>query len=242
MKSAIQLRRGDARKILPTLPDESFDVLATDPPWGVPMMSTLSTNMAADVLRNDYINNGWGWHLGDRDEAECLELVTWTLTEALRLLPETGHAYLLLGHRLYAASVGIAERMGWKTRPFVWTKPNPPPGFPGLPWRNGLEPALIAYRKLDMKRRYAGGGTNNYWHGTSPRGTQRVHPTQKPVALFEHLIGGTPGRVLDPFCGAGASMLAARRLGQGGLGIDTDAEFIRQARRRLATDAARMYT
>ena len=48
-------------------------------------------------------------------------------------------------------------------------------------------------------------------------------PYQKPVALLERIIraSSTPGDiVLDPFCGSGATCIAAERLGRGWIGID----------------------
>jgi hypothetical protein len=57
------------------------------------------------------------------------------------------------------------------------------------------------------------------WNGLmkdSERGERRVHPTQKPVALFLWLYGkyGKPGDIiLDPFLGSGPTLKAAHRLG-----------------------------
>ena len=53
------------------------------------------------------------------------------------------------------------------------------------------------------------------------------YPTQKPVKLFERIIGTVtkPGDVvLDPFCGSGTTLIAAERLGRRWIGIDIHAE------------------
>ena len=59
------------------------------------------------------------------------------------------------------------------------------------------------------------------WNGllkASERGESRVHPTQKPVALFDWCAGRylpDPGKVwLDPFAGSGISLLGAEKRGQ----------------------------
>lgn len=63
------------------------------------------------------------------------------------------------------------------------------------------------------------------------------HPTQKPIALMAALIELTTMEgqlVLDPFCGSGSSLVAAKRLNRRYLGFDSCEEYIDIARRRLA--------
>jgi site-specific DNA-methyltransferase (adenine-specific) len=70
------------------------------------------------------------------------------------------------------------------------------------------------------------------------------YPTQKPLALLTLLINACcpprssmdpsqPGRVLDPFCGSGTTLLAASALGRAAVGIDINPRAITVARRRL---------
>lgn len=62
------------------------------------------------------------------------------------------------------------------------------------------------------------------------------HPTQKPVALFEHFIRlhTKPGDlVVDPFCGSGSSGVAAKRLGRRWIGCDTDSQWTEMAKERI---------
>lgn len=64
-----------------------------------------------------------------------------------------------------------------------------------------------------------------------------VHPTQKPVALFEYLIRTytRPGElVLDPTCGSGTTALAARNTQRQFVCGDSSAKYVQVARDRLA--------
>jgi site-specific DNA-methyltransferase (adenine-specific) len=64
----------------------------------------------------------------------------------------------------------------------------------------------------------------------------RLHPTQKPVRSLKPVIEAftQPGDVvLDPFCGSGSTLLAAKILGRGYIGIELDAEYCQTARERL---------
>jgi site-specific DNA-methyltransferase (adenine-specific) len=59
------------------------------------------------------------------------------------------------------------------------------------------------------------------WHYTG----NLLHPTQKPVEALTPLIGSfcpPCGLVLDPFCGSGSTLVAARTTGRDYLGIELD--------------------
>lgn len=64
----------------------------------------------------------------------------------------------------------------------------------------------------------------------------RLHPTQKPVPALRPLIEcfTRPGDlVLDPFCGSGSTLEAARQLGRDWLGVELDERHHATASRRL---------
>ena len=68
------------------------------------------------------------------------------------------------------------------------------------------------------------------------------YPTQKPLRLLERVVAAAtvPGDlVLDPCCGSGTTLVAARRLGRRWLGIDVSEEALGIARGRLLDDGAR---
>lgn len=65
----------------------------------------------------------------------------------------------------------------------------------------------------------------------------RLHPTQKPVAALTPLVEAFSqpgGLVLDPFCGSGSTLVAARTLGRDFLGIELSPDHHRTAIDRLA--------
>lgn len=65
---------------------------------------------------------------------------------------------------------------------------------------------------------------------------KRLHPTQKPLALMEHLIAtySDPGAlVVDPTMGSGTTGVAAKNLGRSFLGIEKDETFFRSAAERI---------
>jgi site-specific DNA-methyltransferase (adenine-specific) len=62
------------------------------------------------------------------------------------------------------------------------------------------------------------------------------HKTVKPLALMRwlvRLVTPTGGWVLDPFCGSGSTLVAAKLEGFGAVGIDSNEEAVRTSRARL---------
>ena len=81
-------------------------------------------------------------------------------------------------------------------------------------------------------------GSQRHWQGRRDQGdvwqiprpaASPLHPTQKPLALVERAIenSSTPGAtVLDPFCGAGTTLIACERTGRRGVGVEIDPRYV----------------
>jgi site-specific DNA-methyltransferase (adenine-specific) len=80
------------------------------------------------------------------------------------------------------------------------------------------------------------------WNGmikASERGERRVHPTQKPVALAQWVIGQhtQPGEVVfDPYAGSGSVLVAAKNLGRRAIGVEIERRYCDEIVRRLAQE------
>ncbi|MCU1323080.1 MAG: modification methylase [Acidobacteriaceae bacterium] len=76
----------------------------------------------------------------------------------------------------------------------------------------------------------------------NPKAKERVgYPTQKPVLLLDRILSicsNPQDVVLDPFCGSGTTLVAAKMKGRRGIGIDCSKDAIELTRRRLADPIA----
>ncbi len=78
---------------------------------------------------------------------------------------------------------------------------------------------------------------DNVLTGAFAKGEKKCHPTQKPLAVLRSLIELTTANgqaVLDPFCGSGSTLVAAKGLGRRHVGFEVDERYCEMARKRLA--------
>lgn len=74
---------------------------------------------------------------------------------------------------------------------------------------------------------------------TAERGEGNDHPTVKPLKLMEYLVKMVTREdafILDPYCGSGTTLLAARNLNRRYIGIEKDPHYVKIAERRLKED------
>jgi DNA modification methylase len=79
------------------------------------------------------------------------------------------------------------------------------------------------------------------WHGALRLGQEALfHPTQKPQALMGWCLSfpwtRDYQRILDPYMGAGSTLLAAKQLGRKAIGIEIEERYCEIAAKRLSQE------
>lgn len=226
------LHNGNCLEIMPQFPNESFELILTDPPY----------NVSAEGAR---INRGRGKYsegkdiildFGEWDKGQ----ITWQdfILEFERLL--TPHGVLVLFYeRMQLGTIGVyLQSRNWQVRHIgCWVKSNPTPQARKVKWQNGTEMFLVATRNKGTGHHF------NYQLGQSPdylicpvNIPHRIHPTQKPLKLIEWIISYWSyenDRVLDPFMGSGTTGVACLQLNRYFVGIEQDEKIFEQAENRL---------
>ncbi len=78
---------------------------------------------------------------------------------------------------------------------------------------------------------------DNTLSGSFQNGENKFHPTQKPVILMKSLIDLTTKEgqiILDPFCGSGSTLVAAKELKRKYIGFEREEIYCETAKKRLA--------
>ncbi|WP_414472587.1 DNA-methyltransferase [Microvirga sp. M2] len=99
---------------------------------------------------------------------------------------------------------------------------------------NALIHGVGAYNQEALMQ-YVSGPENVLDMGFAPK-EGGLHPTQKPVRLMQALIELTTQEgqtVLDPFCGSGTTLVAAKALKRRFIGFEADETYVETARKRL---------
>lgn len=144
----------------------------------------------------------------------------------------------------------VEAAMAWRTaleqagarymRTCIWVKPDGQPQLSGDRPGMGYE-SIVACHVGTGRSRWNGGGKTGVYvfnkNGDLNGVDQRIHTTQKPVALMEQLLADftDPGElILDPYAGSGTTAVAAARLGRRFVGFERDAEMHAKAVQRLS--------
>ena len=108
----------------------------------------------------------------------------------------------------------------------------------GAPWRRTTSSRLVkspAHGPGSQMRTDRENGQNvNGWAGM-PRLRREVATTGWQPAC-KHDAEPVPCTVLDPFAGAGTTLMVADRLGRDGIGLELNPEYVAMAERRIAQD------
>ncbi|MBX3483293.1 site-specific DNA-methyltransferase [Phenylobacterium sp.] len=111
------------------------------------------------------------------------------------------------------------------------------PGKGGLPSGNPLGKNPADYWEFSAERDFRENPVWDFPNVKAKHPERTEHPCQFPIELVERCVLALtdPGdRVLDPFVGTGASVIAAIKHARQGTGIDRDARFLEIAQARLA--------
>ena len=203
---------GDSSEILKEIPNESFDVCITDPPW-----------------------------LEYRDESLTRdEFTTPVFKEIYRVLKRDTLLYIFVGTPDFYYYKDVLKSFGFAVQeyPLIWDKG----GIVSLGTRSweyyrSYELILLAAKGKPVLTDFA--VLNPIFKYPIVHNSRQIHPNEKPVELMKELIRHSTfdgARVLDPFAGSGSTLVAARELGRKFIGIERNRDFYLKILKRLEID------
>jgi len=186
-----KLYLGDCMDAMREMPDNAFDLAITDPPY------------FDGPNRSGYYGKGFS-SLGVPRAKHYDAIESWTVpgTDYFKELKRVSRHQIIWGANHFSDRFD-SSGPGW----IVWDKLNGASSFAD---------AELAYCSMDCAVRvfrYVWNGMHQgQYGGNKALNEARIHPTQKPVALYEWLLDcyAKPGqKILDTHMGSGSSAIAA---------------------------------
>ena len=208
----IKLYNADCLEILKTLPDKSVDLVLTDIPYG-------GVNRESNGLRN--LDKG----KADICDFELRDM----MVEFIRITKGSG--YIFCGWEQISELIGILRENKLSNRLCVWKKTNPSPMNGQSIWLSGAEYCVYWKNKNATFNEHC---KNVVWE--FPSGRSKIHPTEKPLKLFEYLMKTSSKEndtILDPFMGSGTTGVACKNLGREFIGIELYEKYFKIAEERI---------
>lgn len=205
------LLRGDCIDVMKSLPDSSFDVILTDPPYGID---------AQEFGNSD--GKTPGSHFYDDTPETWHKLMTTCAKEWFRLAKPQAHAYVFCDIAMYWKLWEYMTDEGWQVfrTPLIWVNPT----AMRLPWietgpQRKWQMILYAVKGSKPVTKIAPDVI------TVPSDANLNHHAQKPVGLYTDLLARScraGDSVIDPFCGSGPIFPSAHGLKVRATGIELD--------------------
>jgi len=205
---------GDAIAFLKKLPNESVDLLITDPSYE-------SMEKHRSIGTTTRLQGQWFEIFPNKKFAALF-------MEVQRVLKKDAHFYMMCDQETMFLVKPIGENTGFKFwKSLVWNKK-----IMGMGYHYRAQHEMIMFFEKG-KRKLQNLGIPDVL--SVPR-IRTNYPTEKPVGLLEILINqsSSPGQVVcDPFCGSGSCGEAALKLGREFIGNDKSKKAAKLSRQRL---------
>ena len=207
-----QVINGDCLKVMKEFPNNSVDLIVTDPPYG--------DNASYGRMKKEVQGNG-------NPLISCLALV-----ECYRVLRKNKSLYMFTSWRHLPFLEHFVKRYTkFNIRHIiVWKKKNFGLGYS---FRNQFELIMVLEKG---KPSYKLNNFSDVQESEHIVHSKKTHPHQKPLSIIERILRHSSKEgdiVLDPFCGSGSVCIACQNGCRNWIGIEKADYYVKMARERI---------
>ena len=227
--------RGDTLHVLQTFPDSLFGGIITDPPYA---SGAADQNARQKSTSQKYSSAKAGNMLPDfegdsKDQRSWTHWMTEWLIEARRVSQEGAPICLFIDWRQLPNLTDAIQWAGWILRGIlVWDKINSRPQRGRF--RQQAE-FIVWGSKGHMPVDRNAPVLPGVFRQGMPSFNKRIHQTEKPLEVMRDIVKIVEpgGIILDPFAGAGTTVLAAKLEGHPAVGIELSDYYAEAAAKRI---------
>ena len=217
----------DCLNALRNVPDESIDLVVTDPPYLMNHTSGSSTNASKQER--------WQGNLKAADKtaniSNVIKFSQW-LPVIYKKLKSSSHCYIFCNDKNVQDVLNESTKTGFKLHNIlIWKKNN---CTPNRWYMKNVEFIIFLHKGKSFP--IANLGDPQCLEINNINGKNKLHPTQKPVELLSILIKNSSkvgDIVLDPFMGSGSTGVACKELNRDFIGIELDEKYFNIAKERI---------
>ena len=218
----------DCLKLMSKLPSESIDLIITSPPYNIGRKGKLKAKNYKSK-----VSVGYSDYDDCRDQADYEQWQHQCLEEMFRLLKPDGAIFYnhkfrikdgkLLDHSHILKEMPVRQMIIWHKNSFC--------NFNDHFFVPCYE-VIYMIAKPQFRLRPHANGCGDVWN--IPKENKVDHPAPFPVELPKRIIQSTTAKlVLDPFCGSGSTLVAAKQLGIDYIGCDISPTYCGIAQGRV---------
>lgn len=214
-----QIHKGDCLKLMTEIPDNSIDLIITDPPYKTTARGNYGNT--GGMLKSKMNMKGQVFQHNNISPSQYAP-------ELYRILKDSAHCYIMTNHVNLIEMLNTFTNAGFHfTKSLIWDKHNK---IMGRFYMSQFE-YILFFRKGKGKQ-INNCGTSDILsipqHKQKDQNGKNLHDTEKPVELMSILIENSSNvgdTVLDPFCGIGSTCIAGKLLRRNYIGIEIDEKY-----------------
>ena len=222
--SSIDLRLGDCLDVLKNIPDNSVDLVVTDPPYDI------HAGFGGGIMKGhdkEYLNQINTMSSGFSTEA---------LDEICRIIKKINCYFFCSKKQIIPLTDYFVKQKKCNWDLLVWCKTNPVPACCNKYLTD--KEYILFFREKGVKILGSFSTKKTYYITPLNQKDKKIygHPTIKPLEIVENLIINSSlegWRVLDPFMGSGTTGVACKRLKRDFIGIEIDQNYFATAKERI---------
>jgi site-specific DNA-methyltransferase (adenine-specific) len=213
----------DCTEGMKLIPDESVDLLLTDPPYNVSQKSNFHTMGRKGVDFGEWDK--------EFNQQEWLEI-------ACVKVKKGGSAIIFNDYKNIGEMKEVLEQNGFTIKEMlIWKKSNPMPRNRDRLYVTSIEVALWAVKGKGWTfNRQRDTYENAIFETPIVNHKKRIHPTQKPIEVISELVkihSNENDIILDCFMGSATTAVAAELHNRKWIGFELETEYIELANKRL---------
>ena len=221
----MKLYNDDCLNVLKTIPDESIDLVVTDPPY-----RTISGGNKSEKWKSGYANSVLYRNDGKIFDYNSIDFTQW-IPEVYRVLKDKSHFYCMTNVINLKNVIDVAEKTGFYLHNIlVWEKNT---ANTNRWYMKNCEFTL--FFKKGLAKTINNPSSKMIHKFDNPR--NKKHPTEKPIELMMLYIANStqPNEiVLDPFMGSGVAGAACINTNRNFIGIEIDEKYFKIAQDRIS--------